>query len=99
MAETLTVKSPSLFLTPSDKGPARGSKPGQVRSSPQRPPGKEPLEAASADPNGVVKRKQTKSRNGAYRLLDFPTATSTCTKQGNIMGRVLVLLSCPMADG
>lgn len=99
MAETLTVKSPSLFLTPSDKGPARGSKPGQVRSSPQRPPGKEPLKAASADPNGVVKRKQTKSRNGAYRLLKFPTSASTCSKQEIMVGCVFVPLSCLMADG
>ncbi|KAL5405797.1 hypothetical protein PMIN04_012242 [Paraphaeosphaeria minitans] len=63
MAETITVKSPSLFLAPSDKSPVRGSKPAQPRH-PQMPLGKEPLKAAASHPTGVVKRKQTKSRNG-----------------------------------
>ncbi|KAK7180050.1 hypothetical protein DPSP01_010718 [Paraphaeosphaeria sporulosa] len=63
MADTITVKSPPLFLPPSDKSPVRGSKPAHARH-PQAPLGKEPLKAAAADPNGVVKRKQTKSRNG-----------------------------------
>lgn len=56
MAETITVKSPSLFLTPSET-----TRP----HTPVTPLRKEPLEPAATHPNPAVKRKQTKSRNGA----------------------------------
>lgn len=68
MAETITIPSPSAFLS----SPTQPSTAKPATKKPQRRPPAQPTKATAnlTDANGITKRKQSKSRNG-MRISSF----------------------------